>query len=60
MIRLFAALYASEQWHSFWRSHGSLYAKARAIILYDRIITGADHRVLLNGRPLDEYVEEQV
>lgn len=58
MSRLFAALYASEVWHSYWRSHGSVYAKARAMVLYDRIITGAEHRILLNGVPLDEYVDE--
>ena len=36
----FAALYVSEIWHSSFRSTGSVYAKARSIVLFDRIMSG--------------------
>lgn len=58
MTRLFMALYASEIWHSHWRSNGSIYAKTKAMVSFDRILTGAEHRILLNGVPLDEYIAE--
>lgn len=35
----FAGLYLSEIWYSRWESHGSIHAKARAIVLFDRVIT---------------------
>lgn len=60
MSRFFVALYASEPWHSHWRSNGSIYAKTKAIIMFDRIMTGGEHRILLNGIPLDEYTEEPI
>lgn len=56
--RLFAALYASEPWHAHWRDNGSLFAKTKCMVQFDRILTGQDHRILLNGVPLDEYVDE--
>lgn len=57
MNRLFAALYVSEAWHSHWRSSGSLSSKAKAVVLFDRLMAGDDHRILLNGRPLDEFID---
>ena len=40
--RLFAALYVSEAWYSAWKLRPTkrLYWKARAIVLYDRVLTG--------------------
>jgi hypothetical protein len=55
--RFFAALYVSEIWHGRWRSDGCLFSKARAVVLFDRIIAGEDHRLRLNGRPLDEFID---
>jgi hypothetical protein len=57
MSRLFAALYVSEMWHSHWRSNGSLYAKARCMTLFDRVLSGEEHRMQLNGLPLDSIIE---
>lgn len=39
MTLFFAGLYLSEGWYSKWENDGSLYAKARAIVLFDRVIT---------------------
>lgn len=39
--RLFAALYVSEVWYSGWtRDTNRLHYKARAIVLYDRVLCG--------------------
>lgn len=59
MSRLFAALYVSEIWHSHWRSNGSLYAKARCMVMFDRIITGGEHRMQMNGWPLDSIIDNK-
>jgi hypothetical protein len=41
MERLFAALYVSETWYSGWLFNPKrLHHKARAIVLYDRVLTG--------------------
>lgn len=46
MAALFAGLYLSESWYEHWASKqglGSkspLYCKTRAIVLFDRVITG--------------------
>jgi len=37
--KLFAALYVSEVWHNNYRKTGSIYAKTRAMVIYDRIMT---------------------
>lgn len=37
---LFAALYLSEGWYEAWRSKGSLHGKARAMVLFDRAMSG--------------------
>lgn len=37
--RLFAALYVSEGWYSLWVSSGRLHRKARAMVIYDRMLT---------------------
>lgn len=58
MTRLFAALYASEPMYGYWDRTGILWAKARAVVLYDRILTGQEHRIMLNGRPLNEIICE--
>lgn len=39
--RLFAALYVSEVWYALWTSpYARLYHKARAMVVYDRVLTG--------------------
>lgn len=35
----FAAMYLSEGWYEMWRRNGSVYAKTRALVLFDRVIT---------------------
>jgi hypothetical protein len=35
---LFAALYISEGWYDNWRRTKKVYSKARAIVLFDRVI----------------------
>lgn len=41
MIRLLTALYVSEGWYSHWlRKPNNLYAKARAVVVFDRVLTG--------------------
>lgn len=37
---LLAALYLSEIWYEYWRSEGSVYGKARAMVLFDRTLAG--------------------
>ena len=34
----FAGLYLSEIWYSYYKQSGSIHAKARAMVLYDRVI----------------------
>jgi hypothetical protein len=46
MIRLFEALYLSEVWYGYWRSKGSVYAKARAMVLFDRVMANEDRRIV--------------
>ena len=58
MSRFFAALYITEIWHAYYRESGSLFGRAKAVVMFDRIITGQMHRIHLNGRPLDEYMGE--
>jgi site-specific recombinase len=36
---LFMALYISEGWYDQWFRTGDVHAKARAIVLFDRVIT---------------------
>lgn len=39
--RLFAALYVSEGWYDGWKTNGErLYWKARAIVVFDRVLCG--------------------
>ena len=35
---VFAALYVSEGWYDTWVRRKSLHAKARAVVLYDRVL----------------------
>lgn len=58
MSRFFAALYVSEGWYDRWRRTGSVYAKARAMVLFDRILLGGEHRMRLNGAPLDKFLDQ--
>lgn len=58
MSRFFAALYVTEAWYARWNVTGSLHAKTRAVVLFDRIISGQIHRIQLNGVSLDEYIGE--
>lgn len=58
MTRFFAALYVSEGWHAHFLRTGSLRSKAKALVIFDRIVTGADHRILLNGESLDDILGE--
>jgi hypothetical protein len=39
MTLFFAGLYLSEIWYSKFERDGSIHAKARAIVLFDRVIT---------------------
>jgi len=39
MTLFFAGLYLSEGWYEHWRVTGSLHSKARALVLFDRVIT---------------------
>jgi len=40
MALLFAALYLSEGWYEHWARSQRPYSKARAMVLYDRVLTG--------------------
>lgn len=46
LAALFAGLYVSESWYEHWATNrglglkSPLYCKARAIVLFDRVITG--------------------
>ena len=35
---LFAGLYVSEGWYELYRNTGSVYARTRAVVLFDRVI----------------------
>lgn len=59
MSRFFAALYVTEAWHAKWINDGSLYAKTRAVVLFDRILTGQMSRIQLNGMPLDRIIGQE-
>lgn len=52
MSRLQAALFASEPWYKYWLTSGHAYARARSVVLFDRILTGNERRILVNGQPL--------
>lgn len=57
MSRLFAALYVSDRWYFRWQHTGLLHNKARAIVLFDRILTRGEHCIELNGQPLDNIID---
>ena len=38
--RLFAALYLSADWYGYFERSGRAHARARAVVLFDRVITG--------------------
>ncbi len=38
LTHLFMALYHSEGWYLHWLRKGSLHSKARAMVLYDRVL----------------------
>ena len=38
--RFFAALYLGESWYDFYRRKGSVHARARAVVLFDRVMAG--------------------
>jgi trimethylamine:corrinoid methyltransferase-like protein len=38
MALFFAAMYHSESWYEHWRITGNLHSKARAIVLFDRVL----------------------
>ena len=38
--RLFAALYLSADWYGYFERSGRAHARARAVVLFDRVMTG--------------------
>lgn len=58
MKRLFAALYVSDRLHCEWQIGGKLHHKARAVVRFDRVLTGGNHCLSLNGLPLESILAE--
>ena len=57
MARLFAALYVSEIWYAGWKEGGGgLRCKARAMVVFDRIMAGDEHRISLNGTSIEKLL----
>lgn len=45
-LRFFAALYVSEGWYSAWLTRKDRpHYRARAVVIFDRIMAGEDHRL---------------
>lgn len=59
--RVFMALYASEGWYDLWqrgehaRSHYAVYSKARAMVIYDRVLNN-DLRIDTVIKPDSRFV----
>jgi len=50
-MRLFAALYVSEGWYSAWLTRKNRpYYRARAVVLFDRVMAGEDLRLKVGQR----------